>query len=198
MVNKKTVSFRIKPYIQEATLQAVIDIFVMVLTASFLLIVKFPLVICIFVVTGYFAIALALHYRVLIQAFVDKHKGDFITETISVKRFSEEYSFAGDMLGNSYISIFYPKEMHVRKYRVKVVNNHGEEKKLRSVMSFRRLLQFAVLDKQQIEYLQIIYLKRSRILIWCNLIEETDKKLSRRKKDEKKTKKAIHFINMSI
>lgn len=196
MVNEKTVSFRIKPYAQEATLQAGIDIIVMVLTASVLFVVKFPLIICISVAAGYFAIALALHYRVLIQAFLDKHKGDFITETVSVKHFSEEYSFAGDWLGHSYICIFYPKEMHVRKYRVKVVNNYGEEKKLRSVMSFRRLLQFSILDKRQIEYLQIVYLKRSKILIWCNLIEETDKKLSRRKKDA--IKKITHFINMSI
>ncbi len=196
MVNEKTISFRIKPYAQESTLQAGIDIIVVVLTATVLSVVKFPLSICISVATGYFAIALALHYRVLIQAFIDKRKGDFITETVSVKHFAEEYSFAGDWLGHSYIRIFYPKEMQVGKYRAKVVNNHGEEKKLRAVMSFRRLLQFSILDKQQIEHLQVVYLKRSKILIWCDLIEETDKKLSRRKKEA--VKKTIHFINMSI
>lgn len=196
MVNEKTIRFRMKPYAQEATLQAGIDIFVMVFATSVMLVAKFPLIICISVVTGYFAIALALHYRVLIQAFVDKRKGDFITETVSVKRFAEEHSFAGDSLGHSYIGTFYPKEMQVQRYRITVVNDHGEEKKLRSVMSFRRLLQFAVLDKQQVEYLQIIYLKRSKILLWCNLIEETDRKLSRREKDA--INKATNYINMSI
>ena len=196
MINEKIINFRIKPYAQEATLQAGIDIIVMVLTASVLFVVKFPLIICISVVVGYFAISLALHYRVLIQAFVDKRKGDFITEKVSVKQFSEEYSFAGDWLGHSYICILYPKDMQVRKYGAKVVNNHGEEKKLRSVMSFRRLLHFSILDKQQVEHLQVIYLKRSKILVWCDLVEEKDKKLSG--KWEKTIKKTIHFINSSI
>lgn len=196
MVNEKTISFRIKPYAQEATLQAGIDIIVIVLTTSVLLVAKFPLIICVSVAIGYLVLAFTLHYRVLIQAFVDKRKGDFITETVSVKCFAEEHSFAGNSLGHSYISTFYSKEMHVQKYRLNVVNSHGDEKKLRSVMSFRRLLQFAVLDKQQVEHLQIIYLKRSKILLWCNLIEETDKKLSKRKKEA--ISKAIHFINMSV
>lgn len=168
----------------------------MVLTATVLSVVKVPLSICIFATAGYFAIALTLHYRVLIQAFIDKCKGDFITETISVKHFAEKYSFAGDGLGHSYIRIFYPKEMQVGKFKVKVVNNHGDKKTLRTVMSFRRLLQFSILDKQQIDYLQVVYLKRSKILIKCDLIEEADKKPSGKK--GKVIEKAIHFINMSI
>lgn len=128
MVSEKIIGFRIKPYAQESTLQAGIDIIVMVLTAPVLSVVKVPLSICIFATAGYFAIALTLHYRVLIQAFIDKCKGDFITETISIKLFAEEYSFAGDRLGHSYIRIFYPKEMQVGKFKVKVVNNHGDKR----------------------------------------------------------------------
>ena len=196
MINEKAISFRIKPYTQEALLQAGIDIAIMVIIAGVLIAANFPVSICIFIAVGYFAIALAFHYRVMIQALVDKYKGDLITETVSVKHFSEEYSFAGDYLGHSYICKFYPKEMQVQKYRIEAVNNHGEEQKLRSVMSFVRLLQFSILDKQQIEHLQIIYLKRSKILICCDLTEETDKKLSGKRK--KTVKKAISFINKSI
>lgn len=196
MVNEKTISFRMKPYVQESALQAGIDIIVMVLTATVLSVVKFPLSIWISAIAGYFAIALAFHYRVLIQAFIDKRKGDYVTETISVKRFTEEYSLAGDWLGHSYIHIFYPKEMLVGKFKVKVVDNHGNEKTLRSVISFNRLLEFSILDKQQIDQLQVVYLRRSKILIRCDLLEETDKKLSRKRK--KVIEKAIRFINMSI
>lgn len=196
VVNEKAVSFRIKPYIQEDTLQIVLDILIMVIILTVLTFAKFPLIVCVAVVTGYFAIALVFHYRVVIQAIIDKRKENYITETVSIKKFIDEYSFAGDRLGRSNLRFFYPKEMQVWKYKIKLLNNYGQEKKLRSVMSFRRLLQFSVLDKQQIEHLQVTYLKRSKILIRVDLVEEIDKNTSKRKREA--IKKAIRFINMSI
>lgn len=196
MANKKTVSFRIKPYVQEATLQIILDILIMAIISTVLVFAEFPLIACIAAVMGYFAIALILHYRVVIQAIIDKRKGDYITETVSINKFIHEYSFTGDRFGHGNIRFFYPKEMRVWKYKIDVINNYGDEKKLRSVMSFRRLLEFAVLDKQKIEHLQVTYLKRSKILIDVDLAEEIDKNTSRRNKAA--TKKAIHFINMSI
>lgn len=193
MVKENTVRFRVHPYAQEAIIQAGMDIIIMVLVVMVLTAAKFPLSVCIAVVVGYFVIATVLHYRVLMQAVIDKRKGDYVTETVSVKNFKEEFSFTGNWLGHSYICKFYPKEMHVQKHIVNVVNNHEEEKKLRAVMSFRRIVQFAVLDKQQIEYLQVTYLKRSKILIWCDLPEKTEKELSGKKKEA--IKKAIYFIN---
>ena len=115
---------------------------------------------------------------------------------IRIKQFKEEYSFAGDRLGHSYIRIFYPKEMHVGKYKLKVINDKGEEKKLRAVMSFKRTLKFIVFDKNEIEYLNITYLRKSKIIICFNLIEDIDKIPSKRKKDE--IEKAINFINNAI
>ncbi len=196
VVNEKTVSFRIKPYIQEATLQIILDILIMIIISTVLTIAKFPLIVSIAVVIGYFAIALVLHYRVVIQAIIDKRKEDYITETVSIKKFIDEYSFAGDRLGRSNLRFFYPKEMQVWKYKIKVLNNYGQEKKLRSVMSFRRLLQFSILDKQQIEQLQVTCLKRSKILIRVDLVEEIDKNTSKRKREA--IEKAIDFINRSI
>lgn len=196
MVNEKTIDFRMRPYIQESGLQAGIDILVMIVSSVVLSVVAFPPAIIICIVVGYFTIAVILHYRVLIQAFIDRRKGDFITETVSVTCFKEEYSFAGDWLGQSYIHVFYPKELHVQKCIMKVVNHCDEEKKLRSVMSFRRLLNFSILDKQQIQHVQVTYLKRSKILLWCSLIEEPDKTITQKKKRE--LKKVMHFINMSI
>lgn len=196
MINKKVIDFRIEPYLQEATLQIVIDIVIIALLIVVFAVAKFSLAICAFIVFGYFVIAIVLHYRLLIQALVDKHKGDLITETVGIKRFYEEYSFAGDYLGHSYICKFYPKEMQVQKYRIKVINAHGEEKNLRAVMSFRRLLDFSILDKQQIKHLQIVYLKRSKIFISCNLVEDVDKNYNRKKKET--IKKSVSFINKAI
>lgn len=173
-----------------------IDIIAMVLAVTVLSVVEFSLSVCIAVAVGYSVIAMVFHYRVLIQALRDKHNGDFITETVKVKSIIEESSIVGDWLGHSYICKFYPKEKQVQKHIVKVVNEHGEENKLRAVMSVRRVLQFAVLNKHQIEHLQVTYLKRSRILIWCDLLEETDKELGNKKKET--IKKAIHFINTSL
>lgn len=196
MINKKVIDFRIEPYLQEATLQIVIDIVIIALLIVVFAVAKFSLAICAFIVFGYFVIAIVLHYRLLIQALVDKHKGDLITETVGIKRFYEEYSFAGDYLGHSYICKFYPKEMQVQKYRIRVINTHGEEKNLRSVMSFRRLLDFSILDNQQIKHLQIVYLKRSKIFISCNLVEDVDNNYNRKKKET--IKKAVSFINKAV
>lgn len=196
MVNEKTVSFRIEPYVQEAKVQIILDILIMTMMITMLTFASFPLIVSISVVSGYFAIALILHYKVVIQAMIDKRKGDYITETVCIKKFIDEYSFSGDRFGHGYIRFFYPKEMRVWKYKIKVISTFGEENKLKSVMSFSRLLEFAVLDKQQIEFLQITYLKRSKIIIRVDLTEEIDKNTSSRKKQA--INKAIHFINKSI
>lgn len=197
MVNRKVIRFRIKPYVLEATSQAVIDIIVMGVLGTVLMIVKFPPILSASAVIGYFIIALILHYRVLIQALADKCKGDFITETVSVGQFTSEYSFAGNRLGHSHVHKLYPKEQHVDRYSIKVVNKHGEKKKIRGIMSLRKTLQFLILHELQINYLQITYMKRSKILLQVKLTEELDKKTKRTKRDS--IQKALHFINsMSI
>ena len=196
MANKNAICLRVEPYMQEAELQVVLDIIIMGIASMILFFAKLPPVICIVVIIGYFILALFLHYRVLSLALVDKHKGDCLTETVKIMRFAEEYSFAGDRLGHGNVRLFYPKEMHVQRYKIKVVNEQGEEKKLRSVMSFRRLLQFSVLNKQQIEYVQVTYLKRSKILICVDLSGEIKTNMNKKKRE--KIYKAIHNINKSI
>lgn len=196
MVKKKTVSAKIEPYAREATIQAGIDIILTAILLSFSVVLNLSPIICIAVPAAYIVFESVFYYRVLIQAYIDKHKGDFVTETVTIKRFSEERSLAGNSLGHSYIRNCYQKEKDVGKYKIKVVNNHGEEKKLRTVMSFRKILHFSILNDHQIEYLQITYLKRSKIIIWYDLLEETEKKLIGKKK--KAIDKTMHFLNMSI
>ena len=195
-VTDKIVKFRIQPYIQEVSLQFIIDLIVSVLVTVVFVVADFPVVACVLFDLLYFTVAVIFHYKTLIQAILDKSKRDFVTEKIRIKQFKEEYSFAGDRLGHSYIRIFYPKEMHVGKYKLKVINDKGEEKKLRAVMSFKRALKFIVFDKNEIEYLNITYLRKSKIIICFDLIEDIDKIPSKRKRAE--IEKAINYINKAI
>ena len=181
-VTEEIIKFRIQPYIQEAALQFIIDVIVVALVTVVFVIADFPVIACILVDLAYFIVATILHYKVLIQAIIDKNKRDYITEKISIKQFNEEYSFAGDRLGHSYIRVFYPKEMQVGKYKLKIINENGEEKKLRAVMSFKQTLKFIVFNKNQIEYLNVTYLKKSKIIICFDLVENIDKIPSKRKK----------------
>ena len=195
MVKEKTIDFRINPYIQETSVQIVLDVLVLITVFVVLMLAKFSLLVCIAVAIGYFILALLFHYRVIIQALKDKKKQDYITEIVSVKGFKEEFSFIGDRLGHSYIRFFYPKDMRVCKYKIKVISDNGEEKKLRSVISSKRLLEFMMLDKQQIEILQVTYLKNSKILLHIDLVDEP---VNFTGKSKKVIEKAIHGINTSI
>ena len=86
--------------------------------------------------------------------------------------------------------------MQVGKYKLKVINDKGEDKKLRAVMSLKRTLEFVVLDKNEIDYLNVTYLRKSKIIICFDLIEDIDKIPSKRKRAE--IEKAINYINKAI
>lgn len=195
MVNEKTINFRIEPYIKEAVLQVIVDIIVLSTTIIVLTLADFPTIICVSVGIGYFVLILLFHYRVPIQAIIDKRKKDCVIETVTIKQFMNEHSFAGDRTGHSNIRFFYPKEMQVDKYKINVQSLSGEKFKLRSVMSFRRSIEFAVLEKQNIEHLKVTYLKRSKILVNVELVQSTNTIISKQKKI---VEKALHCINVSI
>ena len=198
VVNEKIIRFRIRPYIQEAILQMILDLLVIILVLTVLLYAEFPLIACIAVVVCYCAVELVVYYRVMIQAIIDKRKKDYISEVVNIKKFTNEFSFAGDRTGNSYLRCFYPKEMCVGKHKIIVIGDDGKEKKLRSVMSLGRLLKFVVLDSQQIEQLQVTYLKRSRILISVDIPKDIDTNTNRKRKEANMIDKAVRFINREI
>ncbi len=195
-VTDRIIKFRIKPYVQETILQFIIDVFVLGLVTVIFVIAELPANACVLVDLLYLIFAVIFHYNTLIQAISDKKKRDYITEKISVKQFYKEYSFAGDRLGHSYIRFFYPKDMQVGKYVLKIINENGEEKKLRAVMSLKRTLKFIVFDKNEIEYLNVTYLRKSKIIICFDLIEDIDIIPSKRKRAE--IEKAINYINNAI
>lgn len=196
-VNAEIINLRIKPYIQEAILQMILDVLVITLVLIVLLYAGFPSIVCVVVVVCYCTIAFVLCYRVVIQAIIDKQRKEYTTEIISIEKFTEEFSFAGDRTGHSYVQYFYPKEMRVSKHRIIVIGNDGKKTKLRSVMSLDRLLEFIVLDSQQIDQLQVTYLKRSKILICVDIPKHIDI-TSRKRKEIKMIVKAIGFINREI
>ena len=154
-----------------------------------------PSIVCIIIPMCYFAIALFFHYRIAIQAITDKRNKNYVTEVVSINNIYEEFSFAGDRLGHSYIRLLYPKDMKVQKCKIKVVDKNGEQKKIRTVMSSKQALKYMVLETEKIEYLQVTYLKNSKILLYVDLVEEPVHFTGKRKKV---LEKAIHCINTLI
>ena len=195
-LNKDIVEYRVHPYIKEASIQLIIDILLIGLIVAVSLIAGFSAGICISVIVGYIIVALLLHYRIAIQALIDKRNEDYVTETVYIKEFSEEYSFIGDRTGHSYIHYFYPKDMDVQKYKIKVIDTNGEIKKIRSVMSFGRLFDFLALKNVGIENFNITYLKSSKIIVSVEIYGDIDNVLSKQKK--KSRKKGINQIIKSV
>ena len=79
-VTDKIVKFRIQPYIQEVSLQFIIDLIVSVLVTVVFVVADFPVVACVIFDLLYFTVAVIFHYKTLIQAILDKSKRDFVTE----------------------------------------------------------------------------------------------------------------------
>ena len=185
----------LEPYFKEVVLKIIIDIIGIGLVTAFMAAFNFPVRYFIYVFLGYGALVYIPSYRIIINALIDKHKKDYITETFCLKDYDEELSLSGEHFGYSYIHRFYPKDMHVTRYKIKVIDKDGKKKKLRSVMSYRRVHKFWLFHEQSIN-LQITYLKRSKIIIHVELAEKIDKKTN--KKDVKEIEKALHIINMSL
>ncbi len=193
---EKMIGLRIKPYVQEAILQMVLDVIITTLVLIFLNFVGFHNFISIAIVLAYFIFAFLLHYRIVLLALLDKKAQGICSEIVKIESFINEYSFAGDRFGHSNIRFFYAREMQVNKYKIKIIDSKGEVKKLRSVMSFKRSFKLATLDKYQIEYVMLTYLKKSSILIKVELAKELDKNISRKKREE--IIKTINYINSTI
>ncbi len=194
-MNKKKISFRIEPYVQEAFIQMIIDVIIVALVVVFSVWASFPAPVCVGIILVFISAEMIFAYRVLILALLDKLKGDFVTETLEIQKFIPEFSFCGDRLGNSHIRFFYSKELGVSRYKIKAFWN-GEKRKLRAVMSYKRLKNLSSLEDNKIKLLNITYLKRSKIIINVDLAEELDKKMSKKTREE--ILKSINYINVFI
>ncbi len=196
MVSKRIVELRLEPYIKEACMTIFLEAIVVSMVLLLLYFAKFPFIVYAVFVVGFIAVTLLLNYRVIIQALIDKRKEDYVTEIFTVKQFNDEFSFNGNRTGNSYIRYLYPKDLHVSKMKIKVINDRGEEKKIRAVISFRQLLNFVILDDHQIKHLKITYLRRSGILINVDSVDDINQIAS--KKKQRVIQKALHCINTPV
>ena len=95
------------------------------------------------------------NYRVVLQAMLDKRNGDYVTEIVGVDKFDNDNSVR-NRAGQSSMRFFYPKEKRADKYKIKVLTVHNEKKKLRSVMSGRRLIKFIFLKKLALNVFRLL------------------------------------------
>ena len=154
--------------------------------------VKIPIIYFVCITLGYIFFELLHFYKIIIQAIIDRRKKDYVTEVVSVHKFNAEYSHSRNGFGYG----IYPKDMSVSKYKINVVDKHGEKKKLRSVMSLKRSLEFISFKRHQIDFLQVTYLKRSKILVYVDLVDELDSKIT--KKGRKEIESALRAINTTV
>jgi hypothetical protein len=82
------------------------------------------------------------------------------------------------------------------RYKIRAIDQHGEKKKLRSIMSSWRLSKFVILHDEK--NLQVTYLRRSKILLRVELAVELDKKTSRKKRQPiEKSNSLYQFIHLA-
>lgn len=193
-IPERMIEFRVKPYMQEASVQIMVDTLFVALILGTLYGIGCSLIVYLGVFLLYCAVTLTLHYRVAIQALIDKRKGDHITEILSIGQFRKELSFWNNRQGESYAHLFYSRDLEMSRYKIRAIDQHGEKKKLRSIMSSQRLSKLAILHDEK--NLQVTYLRRSKILLRVELAVELDKKTSRKKRQP--IEKAIRYINSSI
>ena len=196
-INKDFIDFRIKPYKQEAGVQIVLDAILIIFVFVGSTLVGFPIYVPICISAVDFSLGILLYYITLIRAITDRNKGELITERVRINKSCDERTIAHNRAGESPLRFFYPKNESVSRHKIEVINELGEKKKLRAVMSFRRLLDLCTLKiSYQIEWVDITYLKRSKILIWVDIPESEYKKSS--KKMQRRLEKEYRFINKSV
>ena len=196
-VNKDLIDFRIKPYKQEAEVQIVIDVSANIFVWVVLIFLNFPIYVPICISAVYFSLGILLYYITLIRAITDRNKGELITERVRINIFRDDGAIAKNRAGESPLRFFYPKNESVSRHKIEVINELGEKKKLRAVMSFRRLLTLCTLKRcYQIEWVDVTYLKSSKILIWVDIPESEYKKSS--KKTQRRIQKEHRLINRLV
>lgn len=105
-----------------------------------------------------------INHRVLIAALVDKIQNNIITETISPIKLKEDTQFKSYAITNN-ITIFYDKEMSVKKY--KLFYRTDKKRFVRLIMSEKKRFKTCteIINNTNIDKIQITYYKHSKMLI---------------------------------
>jgi hypothetical protein len=114
----------------------------------------------------YLILAIFLHYNIGILQLIDIKKGDVIKCSGKIYDYKTESSLSGH-LGHSNVRWFFPKEMGVDRYKLRYVDEDGKKHFVRLIMSFekRMIVSHGFLDNKAVDYVEIQYLKRSKVLI---------------------------------
>jgi len=139
----------------------------------------------------YLVVAAMLHYRIAILEFLDVSKGDIVKQTVKIIDFKTENSWSG-WLGHSNISMFYPKDRMVDRFKIYFLNMTNEKNFIRLIMSLekRKIIYHTFLEDINSKIIEICYLKRSKILLSFDLLSD--------QKYDKNFEKAINQLNKII
>ena len=140
---------------------------------------------------AYFLIAIILHYLIAALVVIDIAKGDIIRKSVNIIDFSIESSWSGDRLMHSRVSRFFPKNMLVDRFKLYYVNDLYKKQYVRLIMSKekRRIVYDAFVEDDSLNNVEIVYLKRSKVLLFFDIPI---------KKHNKKTENIISKLNNII
>lgn len=116
----------------------------------------------------YIILSCIINHRVLIAALLDKIQNNVVTEIISLTELKEDAPFKSYGITNN-ITIFYDKEMSVKKY--KLFYRTDKKRFVRLIMSEKKRFKTCteIINNPNIDKIQITYYKHSKMLISITL-----------------------------
>jgi len=188
------------PYINESMYLFLLDSVILLVFACFFLII--PTTIPMARRVGFVSAVAVLHYLVQfvanyhlgVLAFLDRRKGIYACENLLIRSVTVESSWSG-WLWSSLVSTFWPRELAVERYKLLTVDEFGNKKNLRCVMSRAKLIELKnfIGFCSYTERLKVSYLRRTRIALRFDLADEALCRVSKR--DELKLTAIAHRIN---
>lgn len=177
MKNKKKrqlIDEQIHAYVCQSMVSSIIDIIVFIFFGTIFILTfsKNPTdadkdiilsIICPFIAL-YIIQSCLINHRVLIAALIDKMQNNVVTEIISPTELKEDAPFKSYGITNN-ITIFYDKEMNVKKYKLFYIND--KKRFIRFIMSEKKRFKTCteIINNPNIEKIQISYYKHSKMLI---------------------------------
>ncbi len=121
----------------------------------------------------YIILSCIINHRVLIAAVLDKLQKNIVTDIISPTELKEIVPFKSYAITNN-ITIFYNKEMNVKKYKLFYMND--KKRFVRLIMSEKKRFKTCteIINNPNIDKIKITYYKRSKMLISISLPKDKD------------------------
>lgn len=172
---------RLQPYIRESLtsfcIASLINLFIVVV-AIINDVLRYP-----FLIMGalYYITEYLFNSRLGIKASWDKkHKATY-SETVEMIEIKDDIQFTGKW--NSLLATFYPKELHVERYRIICKTDSQKKIIIRSAMSHDRLSALYILHHDYSYKYIITVSEKARILINIDIADPEYHMLSHKKKN---------------